>query len=266
MYDRLGSEDFDISTIEISELTPEEVKKAGIKRLTELHKEMRPLELEKRQVLWMLSDPLKKQQVIDLTVSSARNIMSNCTLEHTEDDLLYKGFTKDNKELLKGERSMKVSNLFSKITQDSTVKEGVTEIKELVKFDTRKVRQEKRVGKTLDNLYLHKRQADQEKELLKHREQIAMLVMAQRYNEDRFEQIGSALLLHEDKLKALAVLGVEQKKIDLYELSLKEPNLTRDALAERVGKSKRTVIAWLQEINTKMTPKTDLCIGNEVVT
>ena len=248
MYDKLGSEDFDVSTVEISQLTPEEVKKAGIKRLNEIHREMRPLELEKRQVLWLLSDPLKKQQVIDLTVSSARNIMSNCTLEHTEDDLLYRGFSSENKELLKGERGMKVNNLFSTITQDSTIKEGVQDIKDLVKFDTRKVRQEKRVGKTLDNLYIHKKQADQAKELMLHREQIAMLVLAQRYNEDRFEQIGNALLQHEDKLKALAILGVEQKKIDLYELTLKEPKLTRDVLAERIGKSKRTVISWLQEI------------------
>lgn len=248
MYDKLGSEDFDVSTVEISQLTPEEVKKAGIKRLNEIHREMRPLELEKRQVLWLLSDPLKKQQVIDLTVSSARNIMSNCTLEHTEDDLLYRGFSSENKELLKGERGMKVNNLFSTITQDSTIKEGVQDIKDLVKFDTRKVRQEKRVGKTLDNLYIHKKQADQAKELMQHREQIAMLILAQKYNEDRFYQIGSALLQHEDKLKALAVLGVEQKKIDLYELTLKEPKLTRDVLAERIGKSKRTVISWLQEI------------------
>jgi hypothetical protein len=248
MYDKLGSEDFDITAVEISELTPEEVKKAGIKRLTEIYREMRPLEQEKRQVLSLLSDPLKKQQVIDLTVSSARNIMSNCTLEHTEDDLLYRGFTTENKELLKGERSMKVNNLFSTVTQDFLVKEGVQDIKHLVKFDTRKVRQERRVGKTLDNLYIHKKQADQEKELLKHREQIAMLMLAQKHNEDRFEQIGSALLQYEDRLKALAVLGVEQKKIDLYRLSLSEPCMTQQELADSIGKTRLTVIRWLKDI------------------
>jgi len=252
MYNKLGSEDFDIGSIEISELTPEEVKKAGIKRLTELHQEMRPLEMEKRRVLQLLSDPLKKQQVIDLTVSSARNIMSNCTLEHTEDDLMYKGFTKENKELLKGERAMKVSNLFNKVTTDCVVKEGVQEIKELVKFDTRKVRQQKQVGKTLDVLYIFKRQADQEKELLKHREQIAMLVLAQKFNEDRFDQIGSALLLHEDKLKSLAVLGIEQKKIDLYKLQEDHPEMTQQQLADSVGKSRLTVIRWLKDIEEVM--------------
>lgn len=257
MYDKLGSEDFDVSTVEISQLTPEEVKKAGIKRLNEIHREMRPLELEKRQVLWLLSDPLKKQQVIDLTVSSARNIMSNCTLEHTEDDLMYRGFSSENKELLKGERGMKVNNLFSTITQDSTIKEGVQDIKDLVKFDTRKVRQEKRVGKTLDNLYIHKKQADQAKELMQHREQIAMLVLAQRYNEDRFEQIGNALLQHEDKLKALAVLGVEQKKIDLYELTLKEPSMTQQELADSSGVNRRTVIRWLKDIEEVKTKSTE---------
>lgn len=247
-YDDLGSEDFDITSIEISELTPDEVKKAGIKRLTEIHKEMRPLELEKRRVLSLLSDPLKKQEVIDLTVSSARNIMTTCTLENSEDDVLYKGFTEEGKELLKGERSMKVQGLFTTVAKDDVVKEGITEIKQLVSFDTRKVRQEKRVGKTLDNLYLHKKQADQEKELLKHREQLAMLMLAQKQNEERFEQIGNALLVHEEKLKALAVLGVEQKKIDLYKLRVENPELTQQELSEMIGKSRLTVIRWLKDI------------------
>lgn len=247
-YDLLASEEFDPGSIEISDITPEEVKKAGIQRLLELHKEMRPLELEKRRVLSILSDPLKKQEVINLTVSSARNIMTTCTLEHSEDDVLYKGFTKESKELLKGERHMKVSNLFSTVVKDDVVKEGVSEIKELVRFDTRKVRQEKRVGKTLDNLYLHKKQADQERELLKHREQLAMLMLAQKQNEERFDQIGNALLLHEDKLNALTVLGVDQKKIELYKLTLEKPSLTRQQLADTIGKSKPTVIAWLKEI------------------
>lgn len=249
-YDDLASEDFDANSIEISELTPEEVRIAGIKRLTEIHREMRPLELEKRKVLSVLSDPLKKQEVIDLTVSSARNIMTTCTLEHNEEDVLYKGFTDENKELLKEKRNMKVQDLFTTVTKDSIVKEGVSEIKELVKFDTRKVRQEKRVGKTLDSLYLHKKQADQEKELLKHREQLAMLMLAQKQNEERFEQIGNALLLHEEKIKALATLGIEQKKIDLYKLRVENPNMTQQELSEKIGKSRLTVIRWLKDIES----------------
>lgn len=254
-YDLLASDEFDPSFIEISELTPEEVKKAGIKRLSELHREMRPLEMEKRRVLSLLSDPLKKQEVIDLTVSSARNIMTTCTLEHSEDDVLYKGFTQENKELLKGERSMKVNNLFSTVIKDDVVKEGVTEIKELVKFDTRRVRQEKRVGKTLDSLYLHKKQADQEKELLKHREQLAMLMLAQKQNEERFEQIGNALLVHEEKLKALSILGVDQKKIDLYKLTLEQPSLTADELSTKIGKGRATVFRWLSDVRAMLNSK-----------
>lgn len=249
-YDELYSDDFDINSIEISELTPEEVKKAGIKRLTEINREIRPLEQEKRRVLSLLSDPLKKKEVIELTVSSARNIMQNCTLEQSEDDVIYKGFTKESKDLLKGERHMKVNNLFTTVVGDSVVNEGLSEIKELVKFDTRKVRQEKRVGKTLDNLYLHKRQADQEKELIKHREQLAVLMLAQKQNEERFGQIGSALLVHENKLKALSVLGVEEKKLKLYELKVKNPDMTQQELADSVGKSRLTVIRWLKAIES----------------
>lgn len=247
-YDELASDDFDIGSIEISELTPEEVKKAGIKRLAELHREIKPLEQEKRRVLSLLSDPLKKKEVIELTVSSARNIMQNCTLEQSEEAVLYKGFTQENKELLKGERHMKVNGLFSTVVSDTVVKEGVTEIKELVSFDTRKVRQEKRVGKTLDNLYLHKRQADQEKELLKHREQLAMLILSQKHNEERFEQMGNALLSYEEKLKALAVLGVDERKLELYKLKAEQPELTQQELASMIGKSRLTVIRWLKDI------------------
>lgn len=249
-YEELGNDDFDISSITISDLTPEEVKKAGIKRLTEINREMKPLEMEKRRVLSMLSDPLKKQEVLNLTVNSARNIMSNCTLAQTEEDVLYKGFTDENKELLKGERGMKVQGIFTTVASDEVVKEGITEIKELVKFDTRKVRQEKKVGKTLDNLYLHKRQADQEKELLKHREQLAKLMLAQKHNEERFEQIGSALLIHESKLKALEVLGVDKKKIEMYKLKLENPDITNGELGSKIGKSRLTVIRWLKDIES----------------
>lgn len=253
-YEELGNDDFDISSITISDLTPEEVKKAGIKRLTEINREMKPLEMEKRRVLSMLSDPLKKQEVINLTVNSARNIMSNCTLAQTEEDVLYKGFTDENKELLKGERGMKVQGIFTTVASDEVVKEGITEIKELVKFDTRKVRQEKKVGKTLDNLYLHKRQADQEKELLKHREQLAKLMLAQKHNEERFEQIGSALLVHEEKIKALNTLGIDQKKIELYRIVEENPKLKHNELAAKLNVSRRTIIRWLNDLDNLEKP------------
>jgi len=248
-YDELASDDFDISQIEISEFTPEDIRKAGIKRLTEINREIRPLELEKRKVLSSLSDPLKKQEVINLTVSSARNIMSTCTLDNSEEEVLYKGFTQESKDLLKGERNMKVSNIFSKVVADPVVSTGVSEIKEVVKFDTRKVRQEKRVGKTLDSLYLHKKQADQEKELLKHREQLAMLMLAQQRNEQRFEQIGNALLGIEDKLKSLAVLGFKPTVLTAYRLKLENPELTQEQISERVGKDARTIRRWFKSID-----------------
>jgi hypothetical protein len=253
-YAELAGEDFDISSIEIDPMTPEEVRREGVKRLTEIHREMKPLEMEKRRVLSVLSDPLKKKEVLDLTISSAQNIMANCTLTQSEEDVLYKDFTEEDKDLLKGERSMKINNVFGAVSSDVRVKEGITHIKELVPFDTRKIRQDKRVGKTLDTLYLHKKQADQAEQLRIHGEQIAKLILAQKQNDEKFNQIGNALLGLDEKLGALSTLGLSPKKIELYRLKLQNPDKTQQELGEMIGKPRLTVIRWLKDIDA-ITPK-----------
>lgn len=245
---------FEISNVEIDPSTPDEIRRESIKRLIELHRESKPLEMEKRRILATLSDPDKRKEVVNLTISSAQNIMSNCTLTETEEDILYKDFSDKDKQLLKGERGSKINGIFSAVVSDSTVKDGVVAIKELVNFDTRKVRQDKRVGKTLDTLYLHKKQFDQAAQLKLHSEQIARLLLAQKENEDKFNQIGNALLYVEVKMNALKILGVSDKKAELYKLRLQYPSLTQQQLGDIIGKPRLTVIRWLKEIN-KLTPK-----------
>ena len=54
------------------------------------------------------------------------------------------------------------------------------------------------------------------------------------------------------KFKALEVLGLDTKKIEAYKLSLERPELTRQELADELGKSKPTVIKWLQEVKAEI--------------
>lgn len=62
--------------------------------------------------------------------------------------------------------------------------------------------------------------ADMAKRQREQEERLARLELAQKQNEDKFDQIGNALLNMEARLSALAVLGVEQKKIEAYKVYL----------------------------------------------
>jgi predicted transcriptional regulator len=58
----------------------------------------------------------------------------------------------------------------------------------------------------------------------------------------------------EEKLGALATLGLSPKKIELYKLKLQNPDKTQQELGEMVGKPRRTVIRWLQDVEA-LAPK-----------
>lgn len=243
-------DDFDISSVEIAPDTPEDIREEGIKRIIELNRKIRPFELEKRKVMSILSDPVKREKVTDLAINAGQNIMLNNTLMDSEDDVLFKDFTFADKELLKSERSSKINKIFEIVSSDGVVSQGITEIKDLVKYDTRKIRQDKRVGKVLDSLYLHKRQKDMAEQLKEHSESIAYLKLAQKETDNKLEQIGDVLIQWEDKFKALALLGVTSKKIELLKLSILHPTLTQEELGNKIGKPRRTVIRWLKDLKS----------------
>lgn len=259
--DESDYDDFDISSVEIAPDTPEDIREEGIKRIIELNRKIRPFELEKRKVMSILSDPVKREKVTDLAINAGQNIMLNNTLTHSEDEVLFKDFTVGDKELLKAERSSKINKIFEIVSSDDVVNQGISEIKDMVKYDTRKIRQDKRVGKVLDSLYLHKRQKDMAEQLKEHAESIAYLKLAQKETDNKLEQIGDVMLQFEDRFKALATLGIDEKKVELYKLSQEYPKLTQEELGVLVGKSVRTVRNWLSEVDL-LTAKADEHITN----
>lgn len=174
---------------------------------------------------------------------------------------LFKDFTAGDKELLKSERSSKINKIFEIVSSDYVVSQGITEVKDLVTYDTRKIRQDKRVGKVLDSLYLHKRQKDMAEQLKEHAESIAYLKLAQKETDNKLGQIGDVLLQFEDRFKDLTTLGVDEKKVEIYKLSQEYPNLTQEELGMLVGKSARTVRNWLSEVDL-LTAKDDEHITN----
>lgn len=246
--DETDYDDFDINSVEIAPDTPEDIREEGIKRIIELNRKIRPFELEKRKVMSILSDPIKREKVTDLAINAGQNIMLNNTLTHSEDEVLFKDFTAGDKELLKAERSSKINKIFEIVSSDDVVSQGIIEIKDMVKYDIRKIRQDKRVGKVLDSLYLHKKQKDMAEQLKEHAESIAYLKLAQKETDSKLDQIGDAMLQFEDRFKALTTLGVEEKKVELYKLSQEYPKLTQEELGVLIGKPRRTVIRWLQDI------------------
>lgn len=80
-------DDFDINSVEIAPGTPEDIREEGIKRIIDLNRKIRPFEMEKRKVMSILSNPIKRERVTDLTINAGQNIMLNNTLTQSEDDV-----------------------------------------------------------------------------------------------------------------------------------------------------------------------------------
>ena len=92
------------------------------------------------------------------------------------------------------------------------------------------------------------RQKEQEERLARLELGQSQLQLAQKLNEDKFEQIGNALLSTDARLRALAVLGVKETQLEAYKLLLENPGMVVSDVASVVGKDRATVFRWLKKI------------------
>lgn len=232
------------SNIEVPLLTEEELRKWHKQKYIELEKTRRALLKEQIPHLQAIATEGKSDKLVEITGTVVRSIMTNELTQETATDIVYSDLSAEDRAFFSKEKYSRINNLHTKVLKEENIKELLTESV----VDLRKVAKKTKPSDYIDNVLNPKVQSDITSRLLEAEKSIAFLMLAQKENESKFNQLGNALLVQEEKLKALAVLGVDRKKIELYRISLEEPNLTRQQLAERIGKTKPTVITWLKEI------------------
>ena len=222
------------------------------RRLGEIFKEQRRLEQEKKSICLSMSDPESAARLISLTTKAARNIIQSEITSENINEEPYKDFDEEEQEFFQDKKHKQIYNLHKKVSTDEVVQEGIVVLKEQGGLDLRSQRHKKKPSAYLGDLAKAKRLADLEARQKQTEERLARLEISQQENENKFEQIGCALLDFDAKFKALEVLGLDTKKIEAYKLSLERPELTRQELADELGKSKPTVIKWLQEVKAEI--------------
>ena len=225
------------------------------RRLGEIFKEQRRLEQEKKSICLSMSDPESAQKLITLTTKAARSIMQSEITSENINDEPYKDFDQEEQDFFQDKKHKQIYNLHKKVSIDELVQEGLMVLKEEGGLDLRSQRHKKKPSAYLGELAKSKRLADVERRQKEADARIARLELAQKENELKFDQIGNALLLHESILSSLAKLGVDQEKLDAYELVLKNPAWSMDRVAQELGKGRATIFRWMREIrNLKNKP------------
>lgn len=249
---------------ELSNLTDEEIALACTptendsefeirqKRLLgEKQRAKRDLDNEIKAICYSISNPEDAKKLLGITVQVANTIFTQEMTIQNVSTAPYQDLVEADKEFFEAKKYKPIHNLHKKVSAD--IKEGIEKLKEEGTLDMRKQRYKKKANDYLGGLANSKLLADMAKRQKEADERLARLELAQQENNSKFEQIGAALILQNSKIDALTCLGVDTKKIEAYKLHLAKPHLTRQELADELGKSKPTIIKWLQEVQEEIT-------------
>lgn len=234
-------------------LTQEELKELALKRIMELNREILSAEREKKALCSAISDPEVNKKIVALATKVSNNIMeSNLTLDNISSEP-YKNLSEDEQQFFSEKKYKPVFGLHEKVMGDPVVNEGVVALKEEGLIDLRKQRHKKKAGEYVTSLATFKMISDIAKRQQESEERLTRLELAQIENESKFSQIGNALLTFESKLQLLMKLGLAPKKLEAWRIHKENPSLTRQDIADRLGKSKPTVIKWIKEVEDELS-------------
>lgn len=246
-YERFDTE---LSTAE--PLSATEIREAAIKRLIELRKEKKAIEQQEIDICMSISDPEINSKLIKLTTKASVNIMQNELNYDNMDFETYKNFSAEEHEIFDAKKYKPINKLHEKVLASEEVSTGVLQLKQDGKIDLRKQRHKKKPSEYLAGLALSKAMSDMARSQKDMLERLARLEIASAEHEAKIDQLGSAMLSIEARCQAMQVLGIHNKKIEAWRLHMENPNLSRQALADLLGKSKPTVIKWLQDVQQKV--------------
>lgn len=225
-----------------------EINKTKIQQIAELRREIKLKENALKSIVVSMSNPEDTPKLVDITKTIARTILDSEITDTNIKEEPFKHLNEQDLDFYNGRRYKPVHDLHKKVTQDEEVSEGLVKLKETGKLNSQTQWRKKKPNDWLSSLATAKMEACNAASLRALEERMARMELAQKENESKFQQIGAALIAQESHLKALATLGVSPKKLQAYKLSLENPRLSTEDIAEKLGKHRVTVFRWLKEI------------------
>lgn len=225
-----------------------EILKLHKLRLAQIGQEERLLKEEKIAICISMTDPEDASKLLNLSQRAVKNTMENEITQQNKEDQPFKGFSEDEQEFFDAKKYKNVYNLHKKITSDPEIEKGLDLLKKEGTLDVRKQRHKKKVNDYLGGVVNSKLIADMARRQKEQDERLARLELAQQRNEDKFDQIGAAMLCINSKLKNLSILGVQSKKLEAYRLLLENPTESVDSIATKLNKGRATIFRWMKEI------------------
>lgn len=236
--------------------TKEERIRRENKRIAELQSAVKASNRELRCIFSTRGNPEDLNKLLDITTEVAQNVLTSEITDDNFKEAPFNTLNEEDMEFYDDQKYRQVSGLHNKLLKDSVVSEGLVELKQTGRLNSQTQWRVKKPNDWIGRVVEAKRNAHNDARLAALEEQVAKLALAQKETDNKVEQLGNAVLLHETKIDALLTLGVAPKKVEAYRLSLARPELTRQELADELGKSKPTVIKWLQEIRLQIEKST----------
>ena len=224
---------------------------------------------DKRQLLSQLSDPEKVARMIKVTLKVLLAASTETLTNDTLDEKVYSYLTEEEKDFFDSTKYNIVYNLHNKAMNNQVIKEKAEEMKEAKVIDNRSLRHKNTPSKyitefSLAKLVLDMLKSESEKErrlaaaelsILRQAEEIRSIKQSLEQQDKRLSVVEEVIGLdeiNERKLKALSKLGVKDNVLEAYRLKLENPKMTREDIAVKLNKCKRTVVRWFVELEDKI--------------
>lgn len=224
---------------------------------------------DKRQLLSQLSDPEKVARMVKVTLKVLMAASTETLTNDTLDEKVYSYLTEEEKDFFDSTKYNIVYNLHNKAMNNQVIKEKAEEMKEAKVIDNRSLRHKNTPSKyitefSLAKLVLDMLKSESEKErrlaaaelsILRQAEEIRSIKQSLEQQDKRLSVVEEVIGLdeiNERKLKALSKLGVKDNVLEAYRLKLENPKMTRDDIAVKLNKGKRTVVRWFVELEDKI--------------
>lgn len=239
-------EEFNNSTADA--LSVDEIKALAKKRVNELHREIKPLEAEKRAMLSIMANPESKKEGIELTKKALITLNQNLVTDENISVIHLEGWTEEEKIKFESSKHRTIYGLHESVMSDEDLKKEVHKLKSKTRLDLRSQRHKKKPVEYVSNYAHWKLSMDSAKRIDELESLVAKVAIYAIESRDMIVKVGEAVLNFQDKLNAFEKLGLEPKKIEVYRLVSENPNATIAEIAKKVGKGRATVFRWLKEI------------------
>ncbi len=247
-YDDDAGDDENTTPIPYILETKEERIRRENKRIAELQSAVKASNRELRCIFSTRGNPEDLNKLMNITTEVAQNVFTSEITDENFKEAPFNTLNEEDMEFYDDQKYRQVSGLHNKLLKDSVVSDGLVELKQTGRLNSQTQWRVKKPNDWIGRVVEAKRNAYNDARLAALEEQVAKLALAQKETDNKVEQLGNAVMLHETKLNALSVLGVSPKRIEAYKLLLENPLLSAEDIAVQLNKHRATVFRWLKEI------------------